>query len=49
MRGNIESGIVPLTMYLSVSTNIPNSVASYDFDYEGDDVVDYTGAILSMT
>ena len=31
-------------LYFSVSTSIPNSVASYDFDYEGDTVVDYTGA-----
>jgi hypothetical protein len=44
LRANIETGIAPLTTYFSVSTSIPNSVTSYDFDYEGDDVVDYTGA-----
>ena len=44
LRANIESGIAPLTTYFSVSTSIPNSVTTYDFDYEGDAVVDYTGA-----
>jgi hypothetical protein len=44
LRANIESGIAPLTTYFSVSTSIPNSITTYDFDYEGDDVVDYTGA-----
>ncbi|HDH05385.1 MAG TPA: fibronectin type III domain-containing protein [Nitrospirae bacterium] len=44
LRANIESGIAPLTTYFSVSTNIPNSVANYEFDYEGDGTIDYTGA-----
>ncbi len=44
LNANIESGISPLETYFSVSTSIPNSVASYDFDYEGDSVIDYTGA-----
>ncbi|HDL14952.1 MAG TPA: hypothetical protein ENH28_02160 [Euryarchaeota archaeon] len=44
LNANIESGIAPLETYFSVSTSIPNSVASYDFDYEGDAVIDYTGA-----
>jgi len=43
LRANIESGIAPLTTYFSVSTEIPNSIASYTFDYEGDGTVDYTG------
>jgi len=44
LNANIESGIASLTMYFSVSTAIPNAVTNYDFDYEGDAVVDYTGA-----
>ncbi|HDZ61601.1 MAG TPA: hypothetical protein ENH40_00445, partial [Nitrospirae bacterium] len=44
LNANIESGIAPLETYFTASTNIPNSVASYDFDYEGDSVIDYTGA-----
>ena len=44
LNANIESGISPLETYFSVSTSIPNSVATYDFDYEGDSVIDYTGA-----
>jgi hypothetical protein len=43
LNANIESGIAPLTSYFSVSTSIPNSVASYAFDYDGDAVIDYTG------
>ena len=43
LNANIESGISPLETYFSISTSIPNSVASYDFDYEGDSVIDYTG------
>ena len=44
LNANIESGIAPLTTYFSVSTSIPNSVTFYDFDYEGDATVDYTGS-----
>ena len=44
LRANIESGIAPLTTYFSVSTSIPNAVANYEIDYEGDGVIDYTGA-----
>ncbi len=44
LNANIESGIAPLESYFTVSTSIPNSVAKYDFDYEGDSVIDYTGA-----
>ena len=32
-----------MTTSFSVSTSIPNSVATYEFDYEGDSVIDYTG------
>jgi PKD repeat protein len=46
LDANIESGIAPLTTYFSVSTSIPNAVASYDFDYEGDAIIDYTGTIF---
>ncbi len=44
LNANIESGIAPLETYFTVSTSIPNSVATYDFDYEGDSIIDYTGA-----
>ena len=44
LRANIESGIAPLTTYFSVSTSIPNAVSNYEMDYEGDGVIDYTGA-----
>jgi hypothetical protein len=44
LRANIESGLAPLTTYFTVSTEMPNSAASYQIDYEGDGTVDYTGA-----
>jgi beta propeller repeat protein len=47
LAANIESGIAPLTTYFSVSTNIPNSAASYSFDYEGDGIDDYTGTTFN--
>jgi len=40
---NITSGIPPLTVYFLVSTEIPNPVAEYQIDFEGDGVIDYTG------
>jgi hypothetical protein len=43
LHANIESGIAPLTTYFSVSTSIPNAVSSYQMDYEGDAIIDYTG------
>ena len=43
LTANIESGIAPLTTYFSVSTSIPNAVSTYQMDYEGDGVIDYTG------
>lgn len=33
-----------MTAYFSVSTSIPNSVVSYNFDYEGDAVFDFVSA-----
>jgi DNA-binding beta-propeller fold protein YncE len=44
LSANITSGIAPLTTYFSASTSfIP---VSYQMDYEGDEVVDYTGTIF---
>ncbi|MBI5408654.1 MAG: fibronectin type III domain-containing protein [Nitrospirae bacterium] len=44
LRANVESGIAPFTTYFSVSTEVPNSAARYQIDYEGDGTIDYTGA-----
>ncbi|RJQ22793.1 MAG: fibronectin type III domain-containing protein [Nitrospiraceae bacterium] len=44
LDANIESGIPSLTTYFSVSTSIPNAVSTYQMDYEGDAVIDYSGA-----
>lgn len=43
LNANITSGISPLTTYFPVSTAIPNAVSSYQMDYEGDSIIDYTG------
>jgi PKD repeat protein len=43
LSSNITSGIPPLTAYFSVSTEIPNPAAEYQIDFQGDDVIDYTG------
>jgi PKD repeat protein len=43
LSANITSGIPSLTTYFSVSTSLPNAVASYRIDFEGDGVIDYTG------
>lgn len=43
LNTNIESGMAPMTTYFSVSTSIPNSVSTYQIDYEGDSIIDYTG------
>ncbi len=40
---NIESGTSPLTTYFSISTELPNAVATYKMDFEGDGSIDYTG------
>ncbi len=42
LSSNIESGIAPLTVNFSASTS-NFTPASYQMDYEGDGVVDYTG------
>ena len=42
LSSNIESGIAPLTANFSASTS-SFTPASYQMDYEGDGVVDYTG------
>jgi hypothetical protein len=42
LSSNIESGIAPLTANFSASTSSVTP-ASYQLDYEGDGVVDYTG------
>lgn len=44
LRSNITSGIPPLTAYFSVSTEIPNPAASYQIDFKGDGIIDYTGS-----
>lgn len=43
LTANITSGIVPFITYFSVSTEIPNAVAAYQVDFEGDGTIDYTG------
>lgn len=43
LSANITSGIAPLTASISVSTDIPNPIISYQMDYEGDGTIDYTG------
>ncbi len=43
LRANIESGISPLTVYFYVNIAIPDAVASYEIDYEDDQIVDYKG------
>jgi PKD repeat protein len=40
---NITSGIPPLTAYFSLSTEIPNKIMTYQIDFEGDGIIDYTG------
>ncbi|MEK7845772.1 MAG: PKD domain-containing protein, partial [Nitrospinota bacterium] len=44
LTANIESGIIPLIINFSVSTEIPNSVSIYNMDFEGDGNIDYTGS-----
>ena len=43
LNTNITSGIPPLAAYFSVATELPNAVTSYQIDFEGDGVIDYTG------
>ena len=42
LSANITSGIPPLQVYFSVSTSF--TPVSYQMDFEGDGVIDYTGA-----
>jgi len=42
LSANITSGIAPLTTYFSVSTSF--TPVSYQMDFEGDGIIDYTGA-----
>ncbi|TAN42406.1 MAG: transglutaminase domain-containing protein [Nitrospirae bacterium] len=43
LTANITSGIPDLTTYFAAGTAIPNPVAMYQIDYNGDGVIDYTG------
>jgi hypothetical protein len=43
LSANITSGIPPLATYFSVSTGIPNAITTYQIDFEGDGVIDYSG------
>jgi len=43
LEANIHSGIAPLTTYFSARTFISNTVTSYEIDFEGDGVIDYSG------
>jgi len=43
LSANITSGLAPLTTYFSITTEMPNPVAGYQLDFEGDGVVDYSG------
>ncbi len=43
LSANIDSGTAPLDVYFSVDRSIPNSVSTYQIDYEGDGVIDYAG------
>jgi YVTN family beta-propeller protein len=42
LSANITSGIAPLQVYFSISTSF--SPSSYQIDFEGDGVIDYTGS-----
>ncbi|MDA8242415.1 MAG: hypothetical protein M0Z67_18850 [Nitrospiraceae bacterium] len=44
LTANPESGVAPLTVNFTASTSMPNGVASYVIDFDGDAVDDYTGA-----
>lgn len=43
LTSNITSGIAPLEVYFSISTNTEYPVTTYQIDYEGDGVIDYSG------
>ncbi|MDA8240530.1 MAG: PKD domain-containing protein [Nitrospiraceae bacterium] len=44
LSSNITSGISPMSVTFSVSTEMPNPVVSYQMDFDGDGTMDYTGA-----
>ncbi|MBA4373430.1 MAG: hypothetical protein C0402_11295, partial [Thermodesulfovibrio sp.] len=44
LTSNISSGSAPFEAYFRVSTEMPDSVVSYQLDFEGDGIMDYTGA-----
>jgi len=44
LSANITSGIAPLGILFSATTGMPNQIGSYQMDFNGDGVVDYTGA-----
>ncbi|MDA8240573.1 MAG: hypothetical protein M0Z67_09425, partial [Nitrospiraceae bacterium] len=44
LSANITSGIPALITYFAVATELPNPVMTYEMDFEGDGVMDYTGA-----
>jgi PKD repeat protein len=48
LSANITSGIPPLTTYFSVSTATPNPIVSYQIDFDGDGVIDYTGETFEV-
>jgi len=43
LNANITSGIPTLTTWFQVKTELPNPITSYQMDYEGDGIIDYTG------
>ncbi|MDA8241683.1 MAG: hypothetical protein M0Z67_15120 [Nitrospiraceae bacterium] len=43
LTANPESSVAPLTVNFSASTAIPNGVASYSIDFDGNATIDYTG------
>ncbi|MBI5213916.1 MAG: carboxypeptidase regulatory-like domain-containing protein, partial [Nitrospirae bacterium] len=40
---NIDSGIAPLMVSFSVSTQTTHSITNYQIDFQGDGIIDYTG------
>lgn len=46
LNANITSGIPPLTTYFQITTAIPNAITGYRIDFEGDGIIDYTGAMF---
>lgn len=44
LSANITSGLAPFTSFFSVVTEMYNPVSRYEMDFDGDGVIDYTGA-----